>query len=219
MTATGLARFVLVLGASLSWPASQAVTPGTASPRCPSEFGAEPRTPAEHRRRAEWVPYQRQLPLYEARLPGKPDRQLVMPVSGVRVRQVRDTFARPRGGGRLHEGQDIFAPRNTPVYSAAAGFVWRISETPLGGKWVFTVGAGGRRYYYAHLERFAAGLREGQRVTTSTLLGYVGTTGNARDTPAHLHFEVNEGSQARCDYRAIDPLPLLVDRPPKPSDR
>ena len=50
-------------------------------------------------------------------------------------------------------------------------------------------GGGGLRYYYAHLKRYANGLFEGQAVTTDTLLGYVGTSGNAASTPPHLHLK------------------------------
>ncbi|PYE52879.1 M23 family metallopeptidase [Deinococcus yavapaiensis] len=181
-------------------------------PNCPSEFGPEPRTAAERERREAWNPYVKILPTLEAKLPKAPDATISMPVQGVRVAQVSDTFAAPRSGGRKHEGQDIFAKRGTPVYSATNGIVWRLANTPLGGNWIFVVGAGGRRYYYAHLDRYAPNLKEGQNVTTNTLLGYVGTTGNAETTPPHLHFEVNAGSQAKCDYRAINPLPLLRDR-------
>lgn len=204
-------RFVLptllLLTAATSAPRSELREPG-----CPSEFGPEPRTPAERERRAAWAPYVERLPTLEARLPKTPDATLVMPVQGVRVSRVADTFAAARSGGRKHEGQDIFAKRGTPVYSATKGIVWRVANSPLGGNWVFVVGAGGRRYYYSHLDRFAAGLKEGQTVTTQTLLGYVGNTGNAATTSPHLHFEVNAGSQANCDYRAINPLPLLRDR-------
>ena len=67
-------------------------------------------------------------------------------------------------------------------------------------------GAGGRYYYYAHLDSYARGLAIGDRVTTRTVLGYVGTTGNAAGTPPHLHFGVYTANGA------INPLPLLVDR-------
>ena len=69
------------------------------------------------------------------------------------------------------------------------------------------IGAGGRVYYYAHLEAYAPHLAEGDYVTTQTLLGYVGTTGNAAGTPPHLHFGVYQPGGA------MNPLPLLNDRP------
>jgi murein DD-endopeptidase MepM/ murein hydrolase activator NlpD len=84
--------------------------------------------------------------------------------------------------------------------------VVRVGENRLGGNTVWVVGAGGRGYYYAHLDGYAEGLEVGDYVTPDTVLGYVGTTGNAVGTPPHLHF----GVYTRAG--AIDPLPLLADR-------
>lgn len=152
------------------------------------------------------------LALYASRLPATPDRRALIPVQGVRVRDVADTFGAPRGGGRIHEGQDIFARRGTPVVSATNGYVWRMGYGSLGGNYVFIVGAGARRYYYAHLVGFAPGLAEGQLVGAGQVIGYVGNTGNAAYTPPHLHFGIYYGSRRTGDYVIIDPLPLMVDR-------
>ena len=136
----------------------------------------------------------------------EPDEQLIMPVKGVKTKQIADTWGADRGEGRRHNGQDIFAKRGTPVYSATEGYVLHVGENSLGGKVVFVYGAGGRRYYYAHLDDFAPELKAGDYVSTGSLLGFVGSTGNARNTPPHLHFGVygNGG--------AINPLPFLTDR-------
>ncbi|MDX2006232.1 MAG: M23 family metallopeptidase [Meiothermus sp.] len=141
----------------------------------------------------------------------RPDGKVMMPVRGVQVRQVADTFGAPRGGGRLHEGQDIFARKGTPVYSATEGIVTRMGYGQLGGIYVYVMGPGGRRYYYAHLDKYADGLEEGDLVTPQTRLGYVGNTGNARTTPPHLHFGVY-GNWWSSDERVINPLPLMQDR-------
>ena len=137
--------------------------------------------------------------LYAADAPAK----IFMPVTGVTRKQVANTWHAPRGSGRRHEGQDIFAKRGTPIYSATRGYVYNIGENNLGGQTVSVIGAGGRVYYYAHLDSYAAGLSEGDFVTPQTKLGEVGTTGNAQGTPPHLHFGVYTPSGA------IDPLPLL----------
>lgn len=136
----------------------------------------------------------------------EPDARLLIPVRGVRVRQVADTWGGVRSGGREHKGQDIFAKRGTAVYSATEGYVLRVGESPVGGKTVFVLGAGGRRYYYAHLDAHAESLEVGDYVTTESLLGYVGASGNAKGTSPHLHFGVYTNAGA------INPLPLLADR-------
>ena len=136
----------------------------------------------------------------------EPDRRIAMPFADVSKRQIADTWGAPRGTGRRHEGQDIFAPKGTPILSATNGYVYRIGENSLGGQTVSVISAGGRVYYYAHLDAYAPGIEVGDPVTTRTVLGYVGTTGNAQGTPPHLHFGVYTMSGA------INPLPLLTDR-------
>jgi Peptidase family M23 len=136
----------------------------------------------------------------------EPESRIAMPVQDVTKRQIADTWGAPRGTGRRHEGQDIFAPRGTPILSATRGYVYRIGENNLGGQTVSVIGSGGRVYYYAHLDSYAPGLEVGDRVSTRTVLGYVGTTGNAQGTPPHLHFGVYTFTGA------INPLPLLTDR-------
>ena len=136
------------------------------------------------------------------------DKKLAMPIQDVSTKQVTNTWHAPRDGSRLHEGQDIFAPRDTPVFSATEGYIVNIGENSLGGQTVSVVGAGARLYYYAHLEAYAPHLREGDYVTTQTVIGYVGNTGNASGTPPHLHFGVYD-----LPRRAVNPLPLLRDRP------
>lgn len=136
----------------------------------------------------------------------EPDRKIAMPLEDVSKRQIADTWGAPRGTGRRHEGQDIFAPRGTPVLSATNGYIYNIGENSLGGQTVSVISAGGRIYYYAHLDKYAPNIEVRDRVTTHTVLGYVGTTGNAAGTPPHLHFGIYTMSGA------INPLPLLTDR-------
>lgn len=133
-----------------------------------------------------------------------PDAALLMPVDGIEVSEVADTWGAARPGDREHQGQDIFARRGTPVRSATAGFVVRKGVGELGGNYVFVIGAGGRRYYYAHLDSFGD-VETGDEVTTETVLGFVGDTGNAKGLPPHLHFGM-------YDRGAQDPLPLLIGR-------
>jgi peptidoglycan LD-endopeptidase LytH len=151
-------------------------------------------------------------------LPDQADLALLMPVPSVRVAQIADTYAAARDGGRSHEGQDVFAPRGTPIVSATAGFVYEMSGRFRGGRSVMVLGPGARRYFYSHLDAYAEGLREGQWVEPGTLLGYVGNDGNAATTPPHLHFGAYDFDPATCRFRAFDPLPLMVDRLPAPDE-
>ena len=136
-----------------------------------------------------------------------PDANLSMPLKDVKKSQMGNPWGAARGDGRSHEGQDIFAPKGTPILSATSGYVVKIGDDNLGGHTVSVVGDGGRKYYYAHLDSYARNLEVGDYVTRQTVLGYVGSTGNADGTPPHLHFGVYTTNGA------INPLPLLTDRP------
>ncbi|HSE20769.1 MAG TPA: M23 family metallopeptidase [Pyrinomonadaceae bacterium] len=140
-----------------------------------------------------------------------PESRISMPLTQISRNQIANTWHAARGADRLHEGQDIFAPKGTPILSATRGLVYKIGENSLGGQTVSVIGAGGRVYYYAHLDAYAPNLAEGDFVTPQTVLGFVGTTGNAQGTPPHLHFGIYTSSGP------IDPLPLLADRvsPPR----
>ena len=119
------------------------------------------------------------------------DRSLAVPVQGIRRSQLRDNFSDARGRGRKHKALDIMAPRGTPVLAADDGAVAKISSNKAGGLAVYQVDATGRFvYYYAHLDRYAENLRDGQPLHRGDLIGYVGTTGNAPESAPHLHFAV-----------------------------
>lgn len=68
------------------------------------------------------------------------------------------------------------------------------------------LGAGGRSYYYAHLDSYSSGLAVGDYITPETIIGYVGTSSNAAGASPHLHIGVYTSAGA------INPLPLLVEK-------
>jgi murein DD-endopeptidase MepM/ murein hydrolase activator NlpD len=105
--------------------------------------------------------------------------------------QLTRSFDDVRGATRRHEAIDILAPRNTPVLAVEDGTIARLFQSKAGGITIYQFDPTGRYcYYYAHLDRYADDLREGQAVRKGQVIGYVGTTGNApKDTP-HLHFAV-----------------------------
>lgn len=133
-----------------------------------------------------------------------PPEALTMPVDGVAASRVADTFGAPRGADRSHAGVDIFADRGTTVLSATRGVVVSIRDGGLGGKQVWVLGPAQERHYYAHLEDWVDSLAVGDVVWPGDPLGRVGTSGNARGTPAHLHYGVYGANGA------YNPLPLLL---------
>lgn len=140
------------------------------------------------------------------------ERQLVVPVDGVRREALRDTYVAARSGG-IHGALDILAPRGTPVLSADDGTIGRLADGPIGGIAIYATDPDAHFvYYYAHLDRLRSGLAVGDRVAKGDVIGYVGTTGNApRDTP-HLHFQVMKRAAARAWWSGppINPISFFA---------
>jgi murein DD-endopeptidase MepM/ murein hydrolase activator NlpD len=140
-------------------------------------------------------------------------RGMEIPVAGMTLARLRDTFDEGRDGGRIHRALDILAPRGTPVLSADSGRVLRISVNALGGNTIYAVDPLGRVvYYYAHLDAYQPGLAQGATIARGDTLGFVGTTGNApKDTP-HLHFQVMRmpPDGKYWDGDPINPYPLFL---------
>ncbi|HEV7991730.1 MAG TPA: M23 family metallopeptidase [Gemmatimonadaceae bacterium] len=140
-------------------------------------------------------------------------RGLLVPVAGVAVSQLQDSFDEGRDGERVHRALDILAPRGTPVLAADDGRILRVRPNTLGGNTVYATDPQGRVvYYYAHLDAYQPGLTEGATIARGDTLGIVGTTGNApKDTP-HLHFQVMQmPSDGRYwDGTPINPYPLFL---------
>ena len=142
-----------------------------------------------------------------------PGASLAIPVRGIRPEQLRDSYHDARGGGRVHNAIDIMAPRGTPVIAAADGTIYKMRTSGNGGITIYQLDPDGRTlYYYAHLERYAAGLREGMTVYRGQVIAYVGDTGNAAPGDYHLHFSVSTLTDPRrwWDGRNTNPYPLLV---------
>jgi peptidoglycan LD-endopeptidase LytH len=137
---------------------------------------------------------------------------LTVPVAGVAAASLRDSFAEPRSGHR-HEAIDIPAARGTRVIAADDGAIVRLLTSGRGGLSVYQFDPSATYcYYYAHLDGYAPGLREGQTVRRGDTLGYVGSTGNAPRHAPHLHFAVSRlGLEKRwSEGTALDPYALLV---------
>lgn len=140
------------------------------------------------------------------------ERELLVPVAGVRAARLVGSFDAPRSGERVHRALDILAPRGTPILAADEGRIWKLRSNALGGITIYTVDPLDRWvFYYAHLDHYRDGLTEGALVAKGDTLGFVGTTGNAPPDTPHLHFQVMRlGADRRWWAGApIDPLPFL----------
>lgn len=139
-------------------------------------------------------------------------RSLVVPVAGIGISGLADTYTQARSGGRVHNAIDILAPHGTPVIAAVDGTVRKLFTSRAGGLTIYQFDVHEKHvYYYAHLDRYAD-LDEGQFVTQGTVIGYVGTTGNAGNTP-HLHFSIETLPPTKEWWKGtpMNPYPLLVE--------
>jgi len=139
-------------------------------------------------------------------------RNLEIPVEGIKASQLVDTYNEKRGTDRAHEALDILAPRGTPVKAVEDGTVARLFESKAGGTTIYQFDPTEQYcYYYAHLERYAAGLKEGDHVKKGQVIGYVGTSGNAPKNTPHLHFAIFKLTSAKHWWEGapIDPYDIL----------
>ncbi|HEY8150562.1 MAG TPA: M23 family metallopeptidase [Vicinamibacteria bacterium] len=141
-------------------------------------------------------------------------RQLLLPIQDYDLHQLRDNFAEKRGT-RVHEAIDMAAARGTPVLAVDDGMIKKLFTSAAGGLTVYEFDADGTySYYYAHLDRYAEGLREGQAVKKGDRLGYVGTSGNAPANTPHLHFTIFKllPTKRWWEGTPINPYPLWAFR-------
>lgn len=121
----------------------------------------------------------------------------VCPVAG--PNSFVDSFGWPRVG-HTHQGIDLIAPFGTPVVAAHPGVVSH-SSSSSGGIQAYVRAPSGTYTFYAHLSSYSSASGS---VGAGTVIGYVGSTGNAGSTN-HLHFEYHPGGGA-----AINPYSMLV---------
>lgn len=139
---------------------------------------------------------------------------LMVPVLNVSVSELKDTFSDDPDSEQLHEALDIPAREGTTVVAAAPGTVEKLYKSDSGGNTIYVRSEDGKTiHYYAHLAKYAEGLREGQKVRRGQRLGEVGSTGNADPASPHLHFAIFR-TLADAEWwepaTAINPYPLFM---------
>ena len=138
--------------------------------------------------------------------------EIGLPIDGLNAASVRDTFDEIHSG-HPHEAIDLPAPKGTPVHAVVSGIIRKLFLSKAGGNAIYEFDdTGAYCYYYAHLDRYAEGLREGMRVGRGELIGFVGSTGNADPKSPHLHFTIFELGPEKLWWKgkAINPYPALL---------
>ena len=134
------------------------------------------------------------------------------PIRGLDFADLRDTFEEVHDGHK-HEAIDIMAPRGTPVRAVVPGTIRKLFLSKPGGNTIYEFDEmEAYCYYYAHLDGYAKGLREGMRVERGDVIGFVGSTGNADARTPHLHFAIFELGPEKQWWkgRALNPYPVLL---------
>lgn len=139
-------------------------------------------------------------------------RDLLVPVQGVPRTKLQDTFDDARSQGRTHNAIDIMSTRGTPVLAAEAGRIVKLFTSNLGGLTIYQFDPTETYcYYYAHLDHYAPGLKEGDQVAKGQVIAYVGSTGDASPDAPHLHFEITRLHPDKHWWQGdpINPYPVL----------
>jgi peptidoglycan LD-endopeptidase LytH len=137
-------------------------------------------------------------------------RHLLLPLRGLRKQDLVDSFSESRGN-HVHEAIDILAPRNTPVLTVEDGSIARLWNSVPGGITIYQFDRERKfEYYYAHLERYADGLKDGDLVRRGQVIGYVGTSGNAPKYTPHLHFTIFKLPESKHWWEGTPVNPYLV---------
>jgi murein DD-endopeptidase MepM/ murein hydrolase activator NlpD len=139
----------------------------------------------------------------------------MVPVAGVAVTDLRDSFDEGRGGGtRKHEAMDIMAARNTSVLSALSGILLKFHNSVAGGLTIYASDPSNRYVLmYGHLDSYKPGLKEGDALQKGEIIGFVGSTGDASPNAPHLHLAITRNDNVKEWWKGTPLNPFLVYRP------
>jgi murein DD-endopeptidase MepM/ murein hydrolase activator NlpD len=126
--------------------------------------------------------------------PPPPPGTRVCPVDGAVT--FRDSWGEFRPPDRGHTGVDMMASTGTPLVAIETGTIWSPNFHWAGGYGLYLIGNSGDKWYYAHMNGYASGIRDGTRVVAGQLVGFVGSSGNASTPHLHLGWQPGGGSYA-----------------------
>ncbi len=137
-------------------------------------------------------------------------KRLTSPIAGFNMAAIKGSFSEIRGDSK-HNAADMASPRNTPVLAVDNGVIVKLFSSKAGGLTIYQGEPSNKFvYYYAHLEKYAADLKDGDKVNKGQVIGYVGTSGNAPPNSPHLHFAVGLGDAQRNWWQTADVDPYEV---------
>lgn len=138
-------------------------------------------------------------------------KKLGLPIEHFDVERIKGSFYETHGGV-MHGAADMLAPRNTPVHAVENGTISKLFNSKRGGLTIYQADPTGHFvYYYAHLEKYADNIHDGDAVKKGEVIGYVGTSGNAPPNTPHLHFSVGLGNALKKWWvtSSVDPYEVF----------
>lgn len=138
-------------------------------------------------------------------------KNLLLPIQGVAPASLKGSFYQRRGS-EMHRAVDILAPRNTPIQAVDNGKIAKLWLSKAGGITIYQYDPAGKYvYYYAHLQRYADGLKDNQPVQRGQVIGFVGTSGDAPKNTPHLHFTIYRAPAANQWWKGapVDPWEIF----------
>jgi murein DD-endopeptidase MepM/ murein hydrolase activator NlpD len=150
------------------------------------------------------------FPVIDAGLPAEPNPRRPERRCAARV-WWDDWHDAVRGGGALHRGQDIFAPRGSPIVAPVDLVVLGVGVGAKSGNYVSAreMRDGSVRWFFAHLNETPT-FERGKRIPAGGSLGTVGSSGNAHNKCPHLHLEARKGEM---HYRLASALRRAQEGP------
>ncbi len=142
-----------------------------------------------------------------------PSLEIGSPIAGLTAKGLSDTFDESHSG-HPHEAIDIPSPLGTPVHAVVSGTIRKLFLSKAGGITIYQFDSKDQYcYYYAHLQRYADGLREGTQVERGDVIGSVGSTGNADSRWPHLHFAIFKLGEEKKWWQgeALNPYAALIE--------
>ena len=138
----------------------------------------------------------------------------IIPVAGVALKDLTDSFDDARGGGsRKHQALDIMTARNTPVLSALPGVLLKFHNSVAGGLTIYASDPSNRYVFmYGHLDSYRPGLKEGDALRKGEIIGFVGSTGDASPNAPHLHIAITRNDNVKEWWKGTPLNPFLVFR-------
>jgi murein DD-endopeptidase MepM/ murein hydrolase activator NlpD len=141
-------------------------------------------------------------------------RKLTFPIKGFDPERVKNSYNESRGNQK-HEAVDILAPRDTPIMAVDDGTIAKLFLSKLGGTTIYQFDPSRKYiYYYAHLEKYADGLKDGAAIKRGQIMGYVGTSGDAPPNTPHLHLSISMPEADKKWWQTAPLNPYLVFKNP-----